>query len=247
MNLTGKNVMVAVNDSGIDATHPDFTTGGSANGGPGGAPVRVFALSTNDLVDTDGHGTHVAGIIAGNGSMSLNPVNVGSVAEGSVSNADFRGKAPQATLFSMNMGNSDQALQEQAALTNALISNNSWGYGNNTYDLAAASYDAATRDALPGVTGSQPVLFVFAAGNDGYIGQNGGGGDNNGGSVTPDTITSPGTAKNVITVGALEQMRNITNSVTNLDGTVQRAVAAGDGHRLSGRVLFEPRQRWHRD
>ncbi len=220
MNLTGKNVMVAVNDSGIDATHPDFTTGGSANGGPGGAPVRVFALSTNDLVDTDGHGTHVAGIIAGNGSMSLNPVNVGSVAEGSVSNADFRGKAPQATLFSMNMGNSDQALQEQAALTNALISNNSWGYGNNTYDLAAASYDAATRDSLPEVTGSQPVLFVFAAGNDGYIGQNGGGGDNNGGSVTPDTITSPGTAKNVITVGALEQMRNITNSVTNLDGSV---------------------------
>ena len=31
MNLTGKNVMVAVNDSGIDATHPDFTTGANAN------------------------------------------------------------------------------------------------------------------------------------------------------------------------------------------------------------------------
>ena len=50
------------------------------------------------------------------------------------------------------------------------------------------------------VTGSQPVLFVFAAGNDG-------GGDDNGGGGNPDTILSPATAKNVITVGALEQYR----------------------------------------
>ncbi|MGA2853708.1 MAG: LamG-like jellyroll fold domain-containing protein, partial [Verrucomicrobiota bacterium] len=220
MNLTGLNVVVAVNDSGIDATHPDFTTGGN----------RVIGDAVQSLVDTNGHGTHVAGIIAGNGTESLTTmINGVQMAEGSVSNADFRGKAPLATLYSVaGIGGydpnaiSDRYMQEQAALTNALISNNSWSYGNNTYDLAAASYDAATRDALPHVTGSQPVLFVFAAGNDGYIGRNGGGGDNNGGSVTPDTITSPGTAKNVITAAALEQMRNITNSVTNLDGSVTK-------------------------
>jgi subtilisin family serine protease len=133
------------------------------------------------------------------------------------------------------------------ALTNALISNNSWGYsGDNAYDLAAASYDAATRDALPEVTGSQPVLFVFAAGNDGYNGHNGANGDNDGGGGTPDTIVSPGTAKNVITVGALEQLRNITNIVTDLDGNGEPGMAAADGPRLSGRVLFEPGQRRHR-
>ena len=67
-----------------------------------------------------------------------------------------------------DLDNSDSYVQETPALTNALISNNSWVYdGDSAYDLAAASYDAATRDALPGVTGSQPVLFVFAAGNDG--------------------------------------------------------------------------------
>ena len=67
---------------------------------------------------------------------------------------------------------SDQYLQEAPALTNALISNNSWNYGGDSaYDLAAASYDAAVRDALPAVTGSQPVLFVFAAGNDGGGGE----------------------------------------------------------------------------
>ena len=66
------------------------------------------------------------------------------------------------------------------------------------------------RDALPGVTGSQPVLFVFSAGNSGGGNDGGGGGD-------PDTILSPATAKNVITVGAIEQLRNITNIVTDRD------------------------------
>ena len=57
------------------------------------------------------------------------------------------GKAPLATLFSVNFDDSDEELQAVAALTNALISNNSWNYGDYLYDLAAASYDAAVRDA----------------------------------------------------------------------------------------------------
>ncbi|MGO8766438.1 MAG: S8 family serine peptidase, partial [Limisphaerales bacterium] len=215
MNLTGANVVVAVEDTGVDATHPDFSATGTAGGGPSG-PTRVTGVTT----DVNGHGTFVAGEIAGNGSQSLSPVNVGSVAQGSVSNADFRGKAPLATLFSVNYNNGDSDLQASAASANALISNDSWDYGgDNSYDLAAASYDAATRDALPYVTGSQPMLFVFSAGNDGY-----GGLGNNGG--TGDTIDSPGTAKDVITVGALEQARNITNIVTYADGTSNEAWAS---------------------
>ena len=228
LGLTGKNVIVEVNDSGIDATHPDFSLTGTAQSPGTTPPSRVTGDAAGSLTDTDGHGTHVGGIIAGNGSQSLNPVNVGAMAEGSVSNADFRGKAPLATLFAMNLNNSDRTLQEKAALTNALISNNSWGYGgDNTYDLAAASYDAATRDALSGITGPQPVLFVFAAGNDGEIVNNGGNGNENGGGGTPDSISSPATAKDVISVGALEQMRNITNLVTALDGTSNAVWQAG--------------------
>ncbi|MEO6035429.1 MAG: S8 family serine peptidase, partial [Verrucomicrobiota bacterium] len=101
-----------------------------------------------------------------------------------------------------------------AALTNLLIfnhespliSNNSWGYGARSYNSAAASYDMAVRDAVPGMSGSQPVAYVFAAGNSG-------GGSDNGQGGGPVSVTSPATAKNVITVGALESFRNITNDI----------------------------------
>ena len=200
LGLTGKNVMVEVNDSGIDATHPDFGTAG-------GSPIRVIG---SPMTDTSGHGTHVAGIIAGDGTESLTVTN----AQGSIMPAttnQFRGMAPLATLFSMDWNASDQTLQEAAALTNALISNNSWNYGDSAYDLAAASYDAAVRDALPEMTGSQPVLFVFSAGNSGN-------GNDGGANGNADSILSPATAKNVITVGAIEQSRGITNLVTGYHG-----------------------------
>ena len=222
LGLSGSNVVVEVNDTGIDATHPDFSLTGSAGAPGANPPTRVTGDTTNSLVDTDSHGTHVAGIIAGNGGESYTVI---STPRGSVTNADFRGKAPAAKLFSVGFLGAndtnlnytqptlDSYLQEMPALTNALISNNSWiNGGANEYDLSAASFDAAVRDALPGTTGPQPVLFVFAAGNDG-------GGGNSGVNGSADTILSPATAKNVVTVGALEQFRDITNIVTALDGT----------------------------
>jgi subtilisin-like proprotein convertase family protein/sugar lactone lactonase YvrE len=197
LNLTGKNVMVEVNDSGIDTNHPDFKANGE----------RVFYNNPGEGIDTEGHGTHVAGIIAGDGTESTTVTNAsGSIMPGT--NGQFRGKAPAATMFAMDFQDDDQTLQQTAATNGALISNNSWDFtGDFGYDLAAASYDAATRDALPFVTGSQPVLFVFSSGNEGSGG-------------IPDTIDSPATAKDVMTVGALQELRAITNQVTNADGTV---------------------------
>ena len=235
LGLTGVGVLVNVNDTGVDQSHPDLLG-------------RVFSVLPSSLVDSNGHGTHVAGIIASSGINSMmppGPNNVGTNASGSVLNADFRGMAPSATIFAMplpnanndiydlvhswffyNPGISDAYLQETAAQTNAFISNNSWNYaGDYSYGLAAASYDAAVRDALPAVTGSQPLLFVFSAGNDAESG--GTQSNDNGTEGAADSILSPGTAKNVITVGAIEQLRNITNAyaincqtLTNDDGSI---------------------------
>lgn len=199
LGLSGTNILVNVNDSGGDSTHPDLVG-------------RIIGTATNDF---DGHGTHVMGIIASAGTNSPSGTN----AVGSLPNANFRGMAPMAKIFSLPIDLltgpflSDTYLQETAASTNAFISNNSWGYVNaSDYNTAAASYDAAVRDAQPGVTGARPLLYVFAAGNAG-------GGQDDGLGGLSDTISSPGTAKNVITVGAIENLRNITNEVVIQDQT----------------------------
>ena len=199
LGLSGSNILVGVNDTGVDESHP-------------GLQGRVISDTAAGLTDPDGHGTHVAGTIAGSGEMSDTVTN----AQGSpfpYTNTQFRGVAPAARIFTMTASSelgpdvSDRYLQEVSARTNIFISNNSWVYQDKSdYDLAAASYDAAVRDALPTVPGSQPVLFVFPSGNKGNGGFTGSGG-------TEDTVESPGTAKNVITVGAVELPRGITNEV----------------------------------
>ena len=197
LGLSGRNVVVAVNDSGVDTNHPDLAG-------------RVFSDVGISLTDSNGHGTHVAGIIAGNGTNSITVTNaIGSLMPG-VTN-QFRGMAPEAQIYSQPVMSgavyrSDFELQEAAGRTNALISNNSWNYGGSDYDIEAASYDAAVRDTEPEVSGGQGMVYVFSAGNAGN-------GQDDGSGVTPGSILSPGTAKNVITVGALEQPRNITNEV----------------------------------
>ncbi|NBY65535.1 MAG: hemagglutinin, partial [Verrucomicrobia bacterium] len=78
------------------------------------------------------------------------------------------------------------------------ISSNSWGADTaGAYDVDAQSYDALVRDAQPTgsavpVAGNQQMTFVFAAGNAG---------------PGTKTVGSPGTAKNVITAGAAENVQ----------------------------------------
>ena len=217
LGLNGLGIHVNVNDSGVDDKHPAF---GKRVKGPGAGS------------DPEGHGTFVAGVIAGDGSgsdsITANPP------PGSFKDPDFKGMAPKARLHvlkadddKVNNPVSDDWLQTEAATANydrktsvnVLISNNSWEYEDqNDYTWAAASYDAATRDALPERAGDQQVIYVFPAGNSGA-------GTDNGLNASPGTISAPGTAKNVITVGAIESGRNIeseaitsvTNTVTEID------------------------------
>ena len=75
----------------------------------------------------------------------------------------------------------------QAYDSGARVSNNSWGSADATgYDTEAQTFDALVRDAGASA-GNRPMVIVFVAGN---------------GGPTNRTIESPGTAKNVITVGS---------------------------------------------
>ena len=205
LELTGKNIRVNVNDTGVDQTHPDLA-GRIVDGDP-------FAYD-----DLDGHGTHVAGIIASSGKSAPPGSGLGTP-PGSANNATFQGKAPEALIVPFLIDpllgpfQGDSSLQEAAATNGVFISNNSWGYlGVPDYDISAASFDAAVRDSSRFLSGQQSIAYVFAAGNSGD-------GSAEGTDGIAGSISSPATAKNVITVGALESLRRIqsgpvsTNSV----------------------------------
>ncbi len=89
-------------------------------------------------------------------------------------------------------------LMSRAYRDGARVSNNSWGgSGNGAYDADAQNYDALVRDAQPSgaavpVAGNQGMVIVFAAGNAGS---------------GATTVGSPGTGKNIICVGAGENVQ----------------------------------------
>ena len=65
LGLTGAGVGVAVIDSGIMPWHDDLVA--PPGGGPADPAIRRLRERDGAPYDDHGHGTHVAGIVAGNG------------------------------------------------------------------------------------------------------------------------------------------------------------------------------------
>jgi subtilisin-like proprotein convertase family protein len=151
--------------------------------------------------DCGGHGSINAGIIGG--------FNTGTGSSGSGAVEDAQGfnynlgSAPRTKLggskiftcagpFSMP-GSTFTTLTTTAYNKGARISSNSWGADvGGLYNADSREYDFLVRDAVPGTAGNQQFVEVMAAGNAGPGGA---------------TVGSPGTGKNVITVGASESVR----------------------------------------
>jgi hypothetical protein len=94
-------------------------------------------------------------------------------------------------------------LQTDAYKAGARISNNSWGApgSDGVYDIDAELYDILVRSVTEFKAGS-PMVIVFSAGNEGPV---------------TETVSSPGTAKNVITVGAAENVRSLSDANGGVD------------------------------
>ncbi|HEX4822817.1 MAG TPA: S8 family serine peptidase [Candidatus Polarisedimenticolaceae bacterium] len=127
-----------------------------------------------------------------------------------------------------NCGGNDSGVIAATYNSGARISNNSWSCEgcSDTYDAASQTYDARTRDALPGTAGNQQYLFVFSAGNVG---------------PGPTTVGSPSNGKNVIAVGASENFRtgwtdgcNVTT--TDADNAMDIAATSSRGPSPGGRA-----------
>ncbi|MCO6400976.1 MAG: S8 family serine peptidase [Verrucomicrobia bacterium] len=233
--LTGQGVTIGLTDSGIDFQHMTFSDD------PMGPPTstnlntRIAAYYTRaggptaDGIpgDNNGHGTHVAGTILGNGALSTNVIKAPGSGTAPYGTNQFAGVAPAAKVVVIEDFNS-YSDTEQAELTvsaGARISNNSWGNSVYEYGTLSAIWDALVLDANTNASGKQPLVAFFAAGNSG-------GGDNDGTGGTPGTIGQPGNAKNVITIGALEQRRkaqNLPNASPETDSDWQIAYYSSRG------------------
>src|SRR5262249_36226347 len=95
----------------------------------------------------------------------------------------------------------------------ARVSSNSWGAATNEYSIDSQEYDSRVRDAAPSQAGNQEMVICFAAGNSG----------------AGRSIGSPSTAKNVLSVGASENIRKGgTDGCLTTDGEADNALDMAD-------------------
>ncbi len=174
---TGQGVTVAVLDTGIDKL-PDFS--GRLVGGVD------LTNGNSPYLDSDGHGTFVAGLIAGNGTSS---------------NGQYSGEAPGAKLVSIKVAGADGTTH-----LGTLISGLQWAvdhqgsYGIKVVNISLgfqpdnSTVNNPVDQAVEAVWNSG-IAVVASAGNAGPF---------NG------TILSPGDDPLVITTGALDDMATVS-------------------------------------
>ncbi len=213
---TGDGVTICVADTGLDtgnagSIHQDFSGRvAHLSSWPvlytnyGGGCVTENDGADDGASDVDsGHGTHVTGSVAGDGARS---------------SGQFKGLAYEASItmqaveqytnwsdaclpylpdgyYLTGIPDDPGDLLQQAYDWGARIHNNSWGGGEfGVYDQQSAYFDAFLHD-------KDDMLVVTSAGNSGEDADNDG-------YVDEDSVSSPASAKNVLTVGASDNERS---------------------------------------
>jgi serine protease AprX len=201
--LDGTGVGICVVDTGIDPGHEQIS--------PRMVRFADFVNGRSTAYDDHGHGTHVAGIAAGDGV-------------GGSSASTYRGVAPGATLLAAKVldssgnGSDSQVIQgiewcvDQPDVRVVTLSLGDTAGGDGT-DASSQAVDAAVAAGK---------VVTVAAGNSGDA---------------PSTINYPGTADGAITVGAVADW-SATEASTHDNGTWLAAFSSR-GPRV-GRPLVKP-------
>jgi hypothetical protein len=212
--LDGSGIVVTVGDSGIDTgvndstMHDDFEDhmwGIMSWPIPSSSRGQCTSNSNWDdgPADENGHGTHVAGSVLGDGTVSSGAI------KGSAPEADllFHSYAQVCDGSPTLMGIPDDINDafDLAAENGSLIHTNSWGISAKDYPWAAGYYGTNSRQADEAANSHTNMSIMFSAGNDGADG-------NADGEVDLDSQGPPSTAKNVISIGASENNRPTFNS-----------------------------------
>ncbi|HOY23638.1 MAG TPA: S8 family serine peptidase [Cellvibrio sp.] len=180
-SVTGRGIKVAILDTGIDYTHPDL-------GGCVGASCKVRlgrsfvdGKPSDDFMDRHGHGTHVAGIVAANGTL--------------------KGVAPDALLYAFKVLDDTGFGQDSgiiAAMEKAVDPDGdpTTDDGADVINMSLGGYGVANSPLSEAANTAMNagVMVVVAAGNSGS---------------SYNTIGSPGNAEKVLTVGATDKQGKI--------------------------------------
>ena len=186
---SGKGVGVAILDTGI-CPLADFTNPYNRIIG-----FKDFVHNRSTPYDDNGHGTHVAGIVGGNGTLSQ---------------GKYTGIAPGCNLIGVKI------LDERGSgNTSTVLAGIQWVIDNkNRYNIRVAnlsigSSEAKERDPLIKAVNAAwdaGIVITVAAGNNG---------------PNPHTITSPGNSRKVITVGASDDHNSVSiwgDTLVNFSG-----------------------------
>ncbi len=214
--LTGQGQVAAIADTGVDtgsisSLHPDLT---QVKGG------FAIGMGSTSWEDPQGHGTHVSGSVVSSGAGSEGRIR------GGASGAEFYVVGLWSPIMNNLYFSPDfQKIAGSAFERGARVHSNSWG---SARDLGA--YDSFARSADEYLWNNPDMLMLFAAGNSGED-------KDQDGRIDTGSVCSPGTAKNVLTVGASENYLlegGIQKKLSELrDGTIKWGVEPIASDRLS--------------
>ena len=193
---TGSGIAVALIDSGVNS-HRDLNTTGLLSL-PRVVYNQSFVPGSSSAADQYGHGTHIAGLIAGNGASST----------GLIYSKTFKGIAPSAKIINLRVLDQNGTATDStviSAIDKAIALKSTYNIRVINLSLGRGVFESYKLDPLCQAVEKawkKGIVVVVASGNNGRFQPTDG----------YATVTSPGNDPYVITVGSMKPMDTATRT-----------------------------------